>query len=79
MAPLGCSLVFQVLSVRVIERLCFVKCGFVFKIILTVCEGLSYKKDGIAFGKFTLWEIILFLQAHIIKSVQGSYRLTRIF
>lgn len=29
-----------------------------------------------AFGKYTLWEIILFFQVHIRKRVGGSYRLT---
>lgn len=36
----------------------------------------GYKRDGVAFGKYTLWEIILFFQVHIRKRVGGSYRLT---
>lgn len=36
----------------------------------------GYKRDGVAFGKYTLWEILLFFQVHIRKRVGGSYRLT---
>lgn len=61
---------------EVIQRLYLVKCGFVILIIWTVGEGLSDKRDAVAFSRFTLWEIRLFLQAHIMRNSRNSYRLT---